>query len=315
VRKTSVNFAVNNDGHYYPRITATWSPPGAPLGKLVDGNYWYSTAPPNRWTCEGSPNATDHVTIDLGTTRTIDTIRLYLLDDGGKVGLPEKIALDYHDGKQWKPIRETNREPAKITGRRANVVRFAPLEAGKVRATFTHGSKGKTGLTEFEIWGETTLPVALPTIPKGNLAYNPGGKPFPKASASNTSRFDKVEQANDGVISFTPTPHNRWTSYESTNKTDWLMIDFGGEKEVSRVELALYDDGGGVQAPRTYTIQYWTGKEWADVSAPKKTPEQPTGGQLNEVRFAPIKTSKVRVVFTHKGKARSGVSEILIWKD
>jgi hypothetical protein len=33
------------------------------------------------------------------------------------------------------------------------------------------------------------------------------------------------------------------------------------------------------------------------------------------VRFDAVKTSKVRVVFTHRGKARSGVSEVLVWRE
>jgi hypothetical protein len=91
------------------------------------------------------------------------------------------------------------------------------------------------------------------------------------------------------------------------------MIDFGAEKEVGRVELAIYDDGGGVQAPERYDVQYWTGTAWQDVTGAKKSPEAPVGGQFNEVRFDGVKTAKVRVVFTHKGKARSGVSEVLVW--
>ena len=110
-----------------------------------------------------------------------------------------------------------------------------------------------------------------------------------------------------GRISFAATPHNRWTSYESPDETDWLAIDFGERKEVGRVELALYDDRGGVRAPERYDVQYWTGKAWADVPGVKKTPERPAGGQFNEARFDRVKTAKVRVVFTHSGKARSGV--------
>ncbi len=37
---------------------------------------------------------------------------------------------------------------------------------------------------------------------------------------------------------------NRWTSYESKNKADWLAIDFGKPTEFRRVELAIYDDRG-----------------------------------------------------------------------
>src|SRR5262249_15304249 len=62
-KKVAVNYAANNDGHYYPRVTASYSAPGTSPGKLVDGNYWYHASPPNRWTCEGSPGAKDWVLI------------------------------------------------------------------------------------------------------------------------------------------------------------------------------------------------------------------------------------------------------------
>jgi hypothetical protein len=44
-------------------------------------------------------------------------------------------------------------------------------------------------------------------------------------------------------------------------------------------------------------------------------PAQPTGSQINEIRFDRVTASKVRVVFTHAGHARSGVSELMIWND
>ena len=156
-------------------------------------------------------------------------------------------------------------------------------------------------------------PIAPAPPPKGNLAFNATGKGFPKASASYTSRFDKVAMANDGVVSFSPSPHNRWTSYESPNATDWLEIDFGKVKQVGRVELAIYDDRGGVRAPAEYTIEFWDGKSWRGVEKQKRVPETPVGGQLNEISFEKTMTSKIRVVFKHRDKSRSGVSEIFIW--
>ncbi len=120
--------------------------------------------------------------------------------------------------------------------------------------------------------------------------------------------------ANDGVISWTPSPHNRWTSYESPSASDWLEIDFGEPKTVGRVELAIYDDRGGVQAPAGYTVEYHDGTTWREAAIQQKTPAKPAGGEINEVRFTPVKTRKVRVVFTHRGKARSGVSELLVWE-
>ena len=85
-------------------------------------------------------------------------------------------------------------------------------------------------------------------------------------------------------------------------------------KEAGRVDLHVYDDRGGVRAPASYNIQYWDGKDWRDARGQQKSPPVPAGGK-NTVTFRPVRTQKVRVVFTHNGKARSGVSEIEVWRD
>src|SRR5438105_15365518 len=136
-----------------------------------------------------------------------------------------------------------------------------------------------------EAWGPATLPVIMTVAPGNDLALNPGDRTFPKASASFTSRFDRLNMVNDGVINFNATPHNRWTTFGSPNASDWLEIDFGEPKEVGRIELAVYDDMGGVQAPARYDVQYWDGGAWKDAAGQQKTPEEPVGGQFNEVRF------------------------------
>ena len=321
--EATVNFAVNNDGTYYPRIVASYSSPNTSISKLNDGNFWYMPHPPNRWTCEGSPNGKDSVVIDFGTKRPIHTIKLYPLDDAGennsKVRTPQKIDLEAWVGNAWQSIVSKTDVYGKPQSHRANVVEFDMIEATKVRVTLHHPDNGKSGLSEIEVWGDVTLPLVPQAPPAGNLAYNPGpknnGGEFPKASASHTSRFDRIETANDGVTTFLPNPPNRWTSYESKSATDWLEIDFGQVTEFRRVELAIYDDRGGVQAPASYVVQYRSGTEWIDVLNGKRIPEHPIGGQWNEVRFDAVKSSKVRIVFTHQGQSRSGVSEVLVWND
>jgi hypothetical protein len=308
-----VNYAVNNEGRYYPHASASFTNDKTALYAVNDGNYWYHQSPPNRWTCEGTKNAQDWLAIEFGIPRRIHTVTLYLLDDGEKVVTPEKIDLEYWDGKAWQSVPGQSRTPEKPTGHRANVIRFPAVETERVRAVFTHAKGGVTGLTEFEAWSDDRPPFKPAPSPAGNLAVNEKGEGFPKASASYTSRFDKVEMVNDGVVFLRPNPHNRWTSYESPNASDWLQIDFGAKKEVGRVELYIYDDGGGVQAPESYTVQVWDGSAWKDAPEQKKSPEAPAGGVRNSVTFPRVETAKVRVVFTHKGKARSGLSEIEVW--
>jgi hypothetical protein len=117
------------------------------------------------------------------------------------------------------------------------------------------------------------------------------------------------------VINFLPTPTNRWTSYESPNERDWLELNFGEAREFRRIELAIYDDRGGVQAPRGFELEYWDGANWQAIPDVEKTPQQPVGGELNTARFEPITASKLRIWFQHASPAKSGVTEVLIWND
>jgi hypothetical protein len=108
---------------------------------------------------------------------------------------------------------------------------------------------------------------------------------------------------------------NRWTSFGSTDPTDWLEIDFGAPKEFARVEVCIFDDRRGVHAPASLAVQYFANDEWRDVSNPVSNPAVPSGGSANSIKFAKVTAAKVRVVFTHKDKARSGVTELEVWKE
>jgi hypothetical protein len=308
---TLLNFAVNNDGGYYPKPIASVGNPQP----LVDGNYWYHRDPPNRWTCEGSPTATDWCGVEFGIPRQVSHVSLYFLDDdAGPVRAPAAYQLEYRDGDGWKPVPGQTRWPEQPTGRRANTVRFPELTTPALRAVLTHRDGSRSGLTEFEAWGPGSLPVAAAPMPAGNLAHNPAGQGFPKATASFTFPRDRAGRAIDGTINFHPEPSNRWTAYDSPNAEDWLAVDFGKPVTVGRLELGLYDDRGGVRPPARYRVQAWDGERWADVANPVMSPETPAGGRFNEVRFTPVMTSRVRVVFTHAGQAKSGVTELLAFE-
>lgn len=315
-KTTRLNYAVNNDGDYYPRLTASFTAPKTALDKVNDGNCWYAVSPPNRWTTFGSPHSTDSLEVDFGVSRRIDTVKLAFLDDGKEVVAPHRYDLEYYDGQTWRPIPGQQRTPVQPAGHRVNAVRFAARDITRLRAVFTHAKGGFTGLSEIETWGDGTRPYAPPPPKPGNLAYNPTGSGFPKASASFHDIYGGLpERAIDGKVNFKPNPMNRWTSYGSRNKTDWLEVDFGTPKEVGRVELYIYDDHGGVQPPESYTVQVFADGVWRDAANQVKSPTMPASSAMNTVTFARATTPKLRVVFTHKGDARSGVTELEIWKE
>lgn len=314
-----VNFAVNNDGHYYPRMSASFTAPGTSLSKLQDGNYWYLLHPPNRWTNADSPNASDWIELDLGVPREVHTVKLYVLDDRQIAESPiratERIVLESWDGDAWQPLDMPTEQPAPEGGR-PYVLRLESITVQRLRATLQHAGGFRSGLTEIEVWGPAQLPLATVPPPAGNLAYNDGSQAFPQATASHHDRFGGVPRsAIDGITNFSPTPTNRWTSYESQTKSDWLQIDFGNPTEFRRVELGIYDDRGGVQPPEKFEIQYWDGQDWAAVEDVRLSSEQPLGSQWNSAAFRPVTSRKVRIVFIHRGDARSGVTEVMVWNE
>jgi hypothetical protein len=311
-----VNYLVSNDGDYYPQITASFVAANTSLSKLNDGSYWYSIRPPNRWTTLGSTNASDWIEADFGVKRSIETVKLYFLDDGKSITAPERYVLEYWDGQKWLAVPGQARVPEKPAGHRANVISFPKREVQKLRVVFTHGPAGKTGLTEMEAWGSLAGPYQVAPPPAGNLALNMKGEGFPKTTASFHDVYGGIpNRANDGKVIYTPTPVNRWTSYGSRNATDWLEVDFGASTEISRIDLCIYDDRGGVQPPKSYNIQIWNDSEWQDVPDQVKNPTKPLGSAVNIVTFPRQATTKFRVMFENAGQARSGLTEIMAWRD
>jgi hypothetical protein len=303
-----VNFAVNNDGTYYPRLWASVSGPASFAFKLNDGNYWYHQHPPNRWTSEGSENKEDWVAIDFGRLRTIHEIVLKYLDDGQKILPPIVERIEIDGGKGWQVLSKFHRSPERPVGRRANRIE-AEVTARKVRIWFQHADMARTGLTEIEMWGPPTEEIGPAMHPMRNIA------PMAKIRASHTFQGDRVEDVNDGRIFFSPHPRNRWTCFGTPHPEDVLTLEWDQPKKIAKVELAIFDDGGGVRSPDKVEIEYWNGKEWAKVPNRKSWPDEPIGGQINTVIFDPIETKELRIRFVHRKHSSSGITELLVFPE
>ncbi len=299
------NFAVSNDGNPFPVVSASFAAPESPPFYAVDGNYWYHEAPANRWTTVGSSNVEDTIAVDFGVARPIEVVKLYFLDDGEGVTAPAAYALEAWVGGRWREIRGQRRRPTSPEGHRANVASFPRLETSRIRAVLTHRAGAASGLTEIEAWGHADLPLAPPTEEVENLARDGA-----LASASFTAPYDDVAQLNDGRVAFTRYSRNRWTAYGSPNASDWVEVEFLASRRVARIDLYLWGDGGGVQAPRNYRVEYRDGTRWLRAVETDRLPAAPETWARNTVTIDPVETQAIRVVFEHALPAFSGVTEI-----
>jgi hypothetical protein len=310
-----VNLAVNNGRGPYPWVTASYGLPANPPHYLNDGNAWYHRSPPNRWTASGSGNTEDWVELDFGIERPVEMVKLYFLDDAEGIGPPASYAIHQWQDGGWEELPDQRRRPELPAGRRANVVTFDRIETAKLRLTLTHTPGGSSGLTEIEAWAHATPPFPEADAPVGNLAANPAGSGFPRVTSSYTSGADRAGAATDTRIAYTRYSRNRWTALGSSNRYDWLELDFGSPRRVGRVEIHFLGDGAGLKAPRRYRVLFWTGRRWSATHIRLQRPARPEASAVNTVWIDPVETSRIRVAFEHAGPAKTGVTELLVWED
>ncbi len=314
-----VNHAVNNNGDYFPRMTVSSTSENTSVSRIQDGNYWYLQNPPNRWESGGGKMAEkEWIEVDFGVPRNVQTLKFYFLDDetdrDGEIAAPGQIAVSTQLDGEWNRLDSSRM--GSIDGHRPTTMKLGDSMVRKVRLEMVPKEGRRVGLTEIEAWGDGELPYRVAPPPSGNVAYRPEGAVFPRATASHSDRFGGTpEKSNDGKTVFVPNPVNRWTSYESPEKSDWLQIQFEKPTRFSRVELAIYDDRGGVQAPKSYAIEVWVDNDWKRVRDEVHQPMEPRGNQWNDARFEPVVSDRVRIVFEHKLPAKSGVTEVMVWPE
>jgi NPCBM-associated, NEW3 domain of alpha-galactosidase/F5/8 type C domain/Trehalase len=159
------------------------------------------------------------------------------------------------------------------------------------------------------------IPAAVSTAPASVFVddtVNTTGSGYPMPSASDTWQDDSVWNAVDGKVWYDEIPEvdTRWTNYESPNASDSYAVDLGAAIPLDEVRYYSYCDGGGIQDPAAYQVQYWTGSAWADVPDQTRTPAAPACNDLNRVVFPPITTSQVRLVLTNPPGHFVGITEL-----
>ncbi len=145
------------------------------------------------------------------------------------------------------------KNPLTPKGNVCNEISFSTVSTQKVRIVLNHTPGSYSGFTEIELFSpDTEQPNTV----------EPNKIPLTLVSASYTFGADNAFEAIDGITNYSPSPHNRWTCYSSGNSSDWYEINFMSLTNINKVKVYFYDDGGGVKAPSSYNIQFWSGSTW-----------------------------------------------------
>jgi hypothetical protein len=72
-----------------------------------------------------------------------------------------------------------------------------------------------------------------------------------------------------------------------------MELDWSQPITTNGTSVYFADDGGGLQLPTSWVVQYWDGSAWQPVTNPSGYPE--ADNVFNDVSFDPVTTTKLRV--------------------
>ncbi|WP_328476344.1 polymer-forming cytoskeletal protein [Actinoplanes sp. NBC_00393] len=174
--------------------------------------------------------------------------------------------------------------------------------------------------------GETDINPSFSAFPSADLAINgtpttpsptpststppAGGSNLARtatASASYTSPWESVAALNDGLEpgSSNDTVNPRWGTWPNSGQ-QWAELTWPSAVTLNRAQVYLFDDNGGVRAPASWKLQYWTGSAYADV--PGTYPVAVNA--YNTVTFTQVSTTRLRVVLQSSGTSSVGLLEV-----
>jgi PKD repeat protein len=135
--------------------------------------------------------------------------------------------------------------------------------------------------------------------------------PFATATCSYTSPWENCEGINSGIdpSSSNPGIGVGWGTWPNGGE-QWMQLDWADPITTDRAEVFWYDDGGGVQVPGSWVLQYWDGSAWVEVPNPSGYATE--ADQYNVTTHDAVTTTAMRVtVQTAEGVAAVGA---LQWK-
>ncbi|WHE35744.1 Ig-like domain-containing protein [Microbacterium sp. BDGP8] len=192
----------------------------------------------------------------------------------------------------------------------STTARFSDAGEYVLRLTATDGEK--TSQADVTVQGE-------PATAGANVA------PDAVPTAEYTASWNNVRAVNDGKVLFTGGAQSDiWGTWSGNHPaTRWLQYEWQSPQRIAGAEISFWSDQAdpastsGVNVPKSWKAQYWTGSAWADVTGASAYGVDRTSP--NNVTFDAVTTTRLRVVLeaagTGSARAAVAVSELEVYAD
>jgi hypothetical protein len=179
----------------------------------------------------------------------------------------------------------------------------SPSSASTI-ARFTTAGQYVLRLTATD--GELTSTVDV-TVEGSTPTQGTNVAPAATPTAEYTAGWNNVNAVNDGkVLHSGGQQTDLWGTWSGSRPaTRWLQYTWANPVRVNGTEVAFWADqtnpasGAGVNVPKSWKAQYWTGSAWADVTGAGTYGVARTSP--NATSFDSVTTTRLRLVFNAAG--------------
>ncbi|OMD41536.1 hypothetical protein BSK56_27045 [Paenibacillus borealis] len=170
-------------------------------------------------------------------------------------------------------------------------------------------SKGNYTLDEVKATTDQ-LRIAVSTLGYRNAAL------LAVPSASYTSAWESVYAVNDGYIPLFSTGlgdntiETQYGNWGGSGDNQWLQYTWKQKVSLSGSSIYFFDDGGGVQVPADYSLDYWDEAAGKFVPVTNLSEKGKEKDKYNDVTFDKVETDKLRLTLVKQSASVfTGVKE------
>ncbi|MFD1179431.1 DUF5695 domain-containing protein [Paenibacillus puldeungensis] len=179
------------------------------------------------------------------------------------------------------------------------------------RSQFAGDAYLKGAIDDFRIYSRALSAAEISslsgTVPVTDIAL------LATASTSFVSSWESLAGLNDGYtpLNSNDRGHPVYGNWDNPNTTQWVQYEWDKSYKIDRVDVYWFDDNQGIDLPASYTIQYWDGSAWVNVSGASGSGYGLLPDQYNTTTFTPVATNKIRLNVVAKPTTSTGIES---WK-